>query len=137
MDTNSNTTMQIGSITLRKAAAGWEYRSASLQPEPEFWSPAGSDIEGLPGTALNALLDELLIAREQAAIKAQSVCRNCKWWLGGVCDFIDTIHADKVAASSGCEIVATADDDSGLSVVLKTGPNYSCPSFTESTSRQR
>lgn len=66
-----------------------------------------------------------------------NVCRNCRHWElepegngHHHCDFINTIQGERVAESTGCSIIATAHDDSGLCVFLRTGPEFSCPNFT-------
>ncbi len=66
-----------------------------------------------------------------------NVCQNCSYWVlepeSNVhrhCDFINTIQGERVAATTGCSIIATAHDDSGLCVSLRTGPNFSCPNFS-------
>ena len=60
-----------------------------------------------------------------------STCSRCKWWgreYAGVCSFVDTIHADKDAATV-FTIKAWALDDSGLETRLMTGPEFGCVKF--------
>lgn len=66
-----------------------------------------------------------------------SVCQNCCYWVlepesktHRHCDFINTIQGERVAGTSGCAIVVDVNDDSGLSVFMRTGPDFSCPNFS-------
>lgn len=66
------------------------------------------------------------------------VCQNCRYWVlepesteHRHCDFIWTIQGERVAATTGCSIAVTVLDDSGLDVFLRTGPNFSCPNFSD------
>ena len=68
---------------------------------------------------------------------AANVCQNCTSWVlepesttHRHCDFINTIQGERVAETSGCSIAVEVHDDSGLSVYLRTGPNFSCPNFS-------
>lgn len=124
--------MQVGSLELRKTDEGWQYLSEGVENEPDRWCDATDVLGPFGGSGVNDLLDELWTARVQAAQSARKVCQNCQYWLahrGGICDFIDTIQGERVAKTTGCEIIATAHDDSGLCAELKTAPNYSCPNF--------
>lgn len=66
-----------------------------------------------------------------------STCSNCAHWQplpryidggpeerGNYCDYPGEGDAT-------CDIVVVALDDSGLDVWLRTGPNFSCPNFTQ------
>lgn len=72
-----------------------------------------------------------------------NTCSNCRYWLpmhkgdGSYCDFINTVDGEQLVSTSGCEIVATAHDDTGLDVFLRTGPDFSCPSFSSSQPKTR
>lgn len=126
--------MRVGPVELRKTDEGWQFLSGGVEHHPDRWCDATSSLGPFGGAGVNTLLDELLAARQQAEQKAESVCKNCRYW-GQVyedcCDFIDTISGERVADTTGCQIIATASDDSGLSTLLKTGPNFSCPNFSK------
>ena len=123
-------TMQVGGLELRKTADGWQHLSEGVQGEPDRWCEATSSLGPFSNAGVNKLLDELLAARTQAAQTANRVCSNCRHWdSNGNCDFIDSIQGERVANTTGCQIIATVHDDSGLWTVLKTAPNFSCPSF--------
>lgn len=127
-------TMQVGTLELQKTAEGWQFLSEGVGFEPDRWCDASNTLGPFGGSGVNTLLDEILAARQQAEQKAESVCKNCRHWgemYEGCCDFIDTISGERVAETTGCEIIATASDDTGLSVQLKTGPNFSCPNFSK------
>lgn len=131
-------TMQVGPLELRKSAEGWEYLSEGVGNDPDNWCDATSVLGPFGGSGVNTLLDELLAARQQAEQKAENVCKNCSNWRlepesGGQrhCYFIDTIQGERVAKTTGCELIATAHDDSGLSAYLRTGPDFSCPNFSK------
>ncbi|WHS57381.1 MULTISPECIES: hypothetical protein [Pseudomonas] len=127
-------TLQVGEVELRKTADGWQYLSEGVQGEPDCWCDATSMLGPFSHSGVGSLLDELLVARETAATKTKRVCQTCRWWdSGGNCDFIDTIQGEAVASTTGCQIIAHVHDDYGLQTALKTGPNYSCPSFTPLT----
>lgn len=54
-------------------------------------------------------------------------CKNCRWWgrvYEGCCDNVGAGNE-----ATAFDIVATADDDQGLEVVLKTGPEFGCIHF--------
>lgn len=126
--------LHVGKLALRKTAEGWQYLSEGLQGEPDLWCDATSVLGPFSHSGVGTLLDELLEAREAATAKSRSVCQNCRWWDSrGNCDFIDTIQGERVASTTGCQIIAHVHDDSGLQTELKTGPDYSCPSFTART----
>jgi hypothetical protein len=61
-------------------------------------------------------------------------CENCKWWSsaysnhGNICDFVNTIHADK-DKNTLFILEYSADDDQGLTVFVRTGPNFGCVHF--------
>ena len=62
--------------------------------------------------------------------KTMNTCNNCRLWgvdLEGVCDFVNTVHADN--PDTGFSIVANADDDQGLVARLHTAPNFGCVNF--------
>lgn len=123
-------TLQVGALELRKTAEGWQYLSEGLHGEPDRWCDAANALGPFSNSGVGILLDELLGARELAALRAESVCRNCRNWTSkGYCEFIDTIQGERVADTTGCQIIATVHDDYGLTTVLKTAPNFSCPSF--------
>ena len=123
-------TLQVGTLELRKTAEGWEYLSEGLQGEPDRWCNAATSLGPFSNLGESILLDELVGARELAALRVKSVCRNCRHWTSkGYCDFIDTIQGERVADTTGCQIIATVHDDYGLTTALKTAPNFSCPSF--------
>ena len=59
-----------------------------------------------------------------------NTCCNCRFWgvdYDGVCDFVDTVHADN--PDTGAYIVADAADDQGLTARLHTAPNFGCVNF--------
>ncbi|HEC1424263.1 TPA: hypothetical protein R1W95_001051 [Pseudomonas aeruginosa] len=127
-------TLQVGSLELRKTAEGWQYLCKGKDNEPEYWWDATTLLAPFGGSGLSSVLDELLAARQEAEQKAERVCKNCRYWgqiYEGCCDFIDTIAGERVAATTGCQIIATVSDDSGLNTLLKTGPNFSCPNFSK------
>lgn len=128
-------TMQVGPVEVRKTAEGWQYLSEGVGNEPDHWCDATSVLGPFGGSGVNTLLDELLAARQQAEQKAERVCKNCRYWGAydeGCCDFIESIEGELVAESTGSQIfVRHINDDSGLSVALKTGPNFSCPHFSK------
>lgn len=129
---NAVQTMRIGAIELRKTDGGWQYLIEGIENEPDHWCDATSFLGPLGGSGTNNLLDELLAARIQAEQKAASVCQNCIHWgdyYEGCCNFIDTIHGECVADTTGCQIIVKVSDDSGLDARLKTGPDFSCPNF--------
>lgn len=131
---SDSTTLQVGSLEMRKTAEGWQYLSEGVQGEPDRWCDATSSLGPFSNAGVNNLLDELLAARLKAAQTASRVCSNCRHWdSNGNCDFIDTIQGERVADTTGCQIIATVHDDSGLWTVLKTAPNFSCPSFSPAT----
>lgn len=124
-------TMRVGSLELRKTATGWEYLSEGVGNEPDLWCDATAALGPFSNSGAGALLDELLAARQVTALRADAVCRNCAYWTSdGYCDFIDTIQGERVADTTGCQIIAVVHDDSGLYTQLKTGPDFSCPSFS-------
>jgi len=126
--------MQVGTLELRKTDEGWQYLSEGVANEPDLWCDASDVLGPFGGSGVNDLLDELWAAREQAALNASRVCKNCRHWRSdrdGICDFIDTIQGERVAKTTGCEIIVTVHDDSGLCAELKTGPNFSCPNFSQ------
>jgi len=52
-------------------------------------------------------------------------CKTCKWWLAsGECDRVNSLPY--LPARQRFEIEAQADDDSGLTVRLLTGPEFGC-----------
>lgn len=127
-------TMQVGAVELRKTSEGWQYLSEGVGNDPDRWCDATSVLAPFGGSGVSTLLDELLAARQEAEQKAVSVCENCRYWgqmYEGCCDFIDTISGERVAETSGCQIIATVSDDTGLNTLLKTGPNFSCPNFSK------
>ncbi|WP_427121592.1 hypothetical protein [Pseudomonas aeruginosa] len=127
-------TLQVGSLELRKTADGWQYLSEGIGNDPDRWCDATGVLGPFGNSGVNTLLDELLAARQEAEQKAERVCENCRYWgqiYEGCCDFIDTIAGERVAATTGCQIIATVSDDTGLNTVLKTGPNFSCPNFSK------
>lgn len=127
---SDSTTLRVGSQELRKTAEGWQYLSEGVQGEPDRWCDATSSLGPFSNAGVNNLLDELLAAHTHAAEAATRVCKNCRHWDSeGNCDFIDTIQGERVADTTGCQIIATVHDDSGLYTELKTGPNFSCPNF--------
>lgn len=128
--------MQVGSLELRKTADGWQYLSEGIGNDPDHWCDATGMLAPFGGSGVNTLLDELLAARQQAEQKAEQTCKNCRWWRlepegdgHRHCDFIDTIEGERVASTTGCALIATAHDDSGLCAYLRTAPNFSCPNF--------
>jgi len=125
-------TINIGALELRKTDQGWQYLSEGMGNDADQWCDATSSLGPLGGSGVNSLLDELLAARELAEQKAASVCSNCVYWgdyYEGCCDFIDTINGERVADTTGCQIIVKVSDDSGLETRLKTGPDFSCPNF--------
>lgn len=55
-------------------------------------------------------------------------CKTCRYWgdyREGACDFIDTIHAD-ANMDKRFEVIASADDDTGLDYMLITGRDFGC-----------
>lgn len=58
-------------------------------------------------------------------------CKNCTWWEhDSTCDFIDTISGDTAYKKGhGAAIAVKCLDDQGLSVNLKTGPEFGCVNF--------
>ncbi|NVL49832.1 hypothetical protein F2S72_08780 [Pseudomonas syringae pv. actinidiae] len=135
--TNEMQTMQVAGVEVRKTSDGWQYLSEGIQNEADVWCNASSALGPFGNAGVFALLDELHAARADAAQRANRVCKNCRWWVRkNYCDFIDTIPAAKVLATTGCEIVVTVNDDSGLNAVLKTAPGYSCPNFLARPSRK-
>jgi hypothetical protein len=123
-------TLQVGTLELRKTDEGWQYLSEGLHGEPDRWCDAATALGPFSNLGVSILLDELLGARELTTLRGESVCRNCRYWTSkGYCDFIDTIQGERVADTTGCQIIATVHDDYGLATVLKTAPNFSCPSF--------
>jgi hypothetical protein len=128
---SDSTTLQIGSLVLRKAADGWKYLSEGVQGEPDRWCDATSSLGPFSNAGVNSLLDELLAAREQVTQKASRVCKNCRYWDSeGNCEFIDTIQGERVADTTGCQIIVTVHDDYGLNAVLKTAPDFGCPNYS-------
>lgn len=123
-------TMQVGTLELRKTPEGWQYLSEGLNGDPDRWCNAASELGPFSNSGVTGLLDELLVARLLDTRQAGSVCSNCEHWTSDrYCDFIDTIQGERVADTTGCQIIAEVHDDSGLYTNLKTGPGYSCPSF--------
>nr|WP_192963393.1 hypothetical protein [Pseudomonas fluorescens]CEK42217.1 hypothetical protein PQBR57_0264 [Pseudomonas fluorescens SBW25] len=128
---NDFPTMQVVGLDLRKTESGWQYLNEGVHNEPDSWCDASSSLGPFSNAGVNSLLDELLAARLQADQAASSICRNCRHWdSNGNCDFIETIQGERVANTTGCQIIATVHDDSGLWTVLKTAPRYSCPNFS-------
>lgn len=124
-------TMKVGSLELRKTITGWEYLSEGLNNEPDSWCDATAELGPFSNSGVGVLLDELLAARQVSAVRMDAACRNCAYWTSeGNCDFIDTIQGERIAGTTGCRIIAVVHDDSGLYTQLKTGPDYSCPSFS-------
>lgn len=124
-------TMRVGTLELRKTDDGWQYLSEGAGNDLDLWCDAASALGPLSGSGANSLLNELWALKELEARRTSSVCKNCRHWRNGCCDFIDTIQGEKVADTTGCSIIATAHDDSGLQVELRTGPDFSCPNFSE------
>ncbi|MFL1449144.1 hypothetical protein ACI77O_12185 [Pseudomonas tritici] len=128
-------TMQVGSLELRKNDKGWQYLSEGFHSEPDQWLDAAGNLGPFSNAGAITLLDELLAARVLSAEVASRVCENCRHWdHNRHCDFIDTINGVRVAATTGCEIIAEVQDDSGLWTSLKTGPKFSCPNFDAAAS---
>jgi hypothetical protein len=126
-------TMNLDGLELRKTDDGWQYLSEGISNDPDHWCDATSVLGPFSGSGTGKLLDELLAAKEREAQRANSVCKNCRNWSDGVCDFIDTIQGMKMASTTGCTIKVTVQDDSGLWTELQTGPDFSCPSFSRNT----
>ena len=129
--TSNDQQMRFGDLELRKTAEGWKYLSEGIGGENDTWCDATSALSPFSGSGVNHLLDALLAAQKLEAQRASSVCKNCSDWKNGCCYFIDTIQGEKVAATTGCTIIATAHDDSGMQVDLRTGPDFSCPNFSK------
>ncbi len=125
-------TMRVGDLYLRKTDEGWQYLREGIGGDPDRWCDATSMIGPFGGSGVTSLLDDLLATRQATEEKAANVCKNCRFWgavTEGCCDFIDTIDGTRVAQTTGCEIIVTALDDSGMYAELKTGPDFSCPHF--------
>lgn len=128
---NDFPTMQVGGLDLRKTDCGWQYLSEGGHNEPDSWCDASYSLGPFSNAGVNSLLDELLATRLQAVQTANRVCKNCRHWdSNGNCDFIDTIQGERVADSTGCQIIATVNDDCGLWTVLKTAPDFGCPNYS-------
>ena len=128
-------TMQVGTLELCKTPEGWQYLSKGEQSEPDSWCDAASVLGPFSNSGVGGLLDELLAARELATLRAEAACRHCAYWTSeGHCGFIDTLPGERVAGTTGCRIIVTVHDDSGLYTELKTAPNFSCPNFSASPS---
>lgn len=127
---SESVTMHVGDLELRKSEEGWQYLSEGIGGDPDRWIDASGALGPFSGSGVAVLLDALLAAKGQLAQASIAVCQNCCHWKSGCCDFIDTIPGERVARTTGCEIIATAHDDSGLQVELRTGPNFSCPNFS-------
>ena len=62
-------------------------------------------------------------------------CKDCRWWKrDGVCDFADTVDvlrdkANPNPSAAAFAIAISADDDQGLDVWLRTGPEFGCVHF--------
>lgn len=66
----------------------------------------------------------------KAAPAAVNTCQNCRFWgayMKGECDRVGGLFSDNPAASF--DIRARVLDDSGLTVGLATGPDFSCLHF--------
>lgn len=72
-------TLQVGTLELRKTAEGWEYLSEGLQGEPDRWCNAATSLGPFSNLGVSILLDELVGARELAALRVKSVW-NCRHW---------------------------------------------------------
>lgn len=69
-------------------------------------------------------------AADQAPAPAAKTCKDCRFWghyKAGECDRVGGLFSDNPAAAF--DVVATALDDSGLTVGLVTGPAFSCLHF--------
>lgn len=53
-----------------------------------------------------------------------NTCKTCRWWKDGYCDIIDTTMNNR--PETLIQIDVQVDDDSNLSVRLKTGPEFGC-----------
>ena len=63
----------------------------------------------------------------------ERICKNCRWWRDGDCDRIDQIDLhgtrDEKLSDDDSRIEWSAADDHGLSISLRTGPNFGCVKF--------
>ena len=73
-------------------------------------------------------------ARHETRVSGFNPALGVKVWY--TCEAIDTVDWDEAAQDNGFALYAGAEDDSGLSVVLKTGANFGCTNFEKSEKEQ-
>jgi len=59
----------------------------------------------------------------------KKICKNCKYW---AMDYENDcgIDRDLETFGDGFEIDVTADDESNMQAIFRTGPNFGCIHFT-------
>ena len=58
------------------------------------------------------------------------ICKNCIYWgvyQPSICDYVNSQYSSN--PKTGMEIIADADDDQGLFVMLQTAPEFGCVNF--------
>lgn len=103
-----------------------EYTKADLMRLLESLTPGGSEFYESPENCARFI-------RERKG-KMMGRCKNCRWWgRGGICEFVDTEYVFRGEAkktdAAAFSITVQVDDDQGLDVWLKTGPEFGCVHF--------
>lgn len=55
-----------------------------------------------------------------------NTCKTCVFWENNHCDLPDIRYRPNKNPNADVEIEWDADDDSGLTISLKTGPDFGC-----------
>jgi hypothetical protein len=105
-------------ITLRDGST--EVGSVKYEKWQEFLYSINDQQYTKEGKWLDDRNDPMDIVKiEEYVPPTERYCESCAFWEDGYCQLPDTIQ-------QFMEIVTRADDDSGLSVSLKTGPKFGC-----------
>lgn len=68
-------------------------------------------------------------ARHETIVSGFTPSKGVKVW--HTCEAVDTADWDEAAQDHGFALYVEADDDSGLSAVLKTGALFGCTKFVK------
>jgi hypothetical protein len=90
---SEHTTMQFGTLELRRTEEGWQYLSEGVGHEPDAWHDAASVLGPFGGSGVNDLLDELAAVKVSAAAREQELVEVLKHIRGksNCCDAWDDI----------------------------------------------
>ena len=112
--------MEVGAnLYVTRVPGGWIYKHTSVSIN-DAWNLS---------TVFVPFNKEFL----QEVNMATRTCKACKWWavdFVGICDFLNTIHAENAVATKFA-VDVDADDDSGVVAYVCTGPDFGCIHFKE------